>query len=754
MKGYSFIRIIAIISMVLAITACTKEVPFDPSPGVEENGNVNVTIRVPAAQTVTTRSMSELEECEIAEIDVLVFNSSNDKFLYHEKGYDINEVSNVNNQRTFSTKIKKTADPNNVYLMVYANVNNAIEQALSDGTISTEKSSNDIMKALIFDLPYDTQDGEGGKWLVKPGRYTRFPMWGRSTGVDLTQATITVPAITLLRAVAKIDVGLNFTEDTNNSNQLDNFYLEEYYLYNALNKLQIAPNPENYNAEETRVQNESVPTNATTFTPNDPIIYKRRVYRGDDGYKDFLSEIYMAEHPASKGNTIGNPNEWVPDKNAPCIVIGGRFGADKATALANPITYYRIDFIKTTTNNGVVTAQEFLPILRNYRYKINITEVKGRGYSTAKEAFEAIGLNTNLKVDIVNEDEAITDIAYDGQYMLGVSKKAYRFDANGITDLNYAANLIIRTNLAAGWKASANVSWIHFVQADGKTTGETMSGEIGLKTLKFTLDAYVGTAERTGIITLQAGRIFQIITVVQSNLKAIETSDIYSFYTMDSGTKYFMIKSTFDWRARVINDEYNVMASFPRSGKASATDQPFNFTCIDEIKMQALPEDKRIQDIKIEFYSENDEFTPTIATVKIDGNRAEYAGMYMTVASTAGLGLSYNGAVTACKRISSRCYPYASREPEIYNTSKTSLLAQKSYNINKEQFIYSYQVYKTSATANDSYNGNLYINTSGNIAHAGFVSGGLISAIKSHFDQNKSSANRGVAGIAWRCIIE
>ncbi|MCD7935923.1 MAG: hypothetical protein LUG98_03610 [Tannerellaceae bacterium] len=604
------------------LTACSDEMNTPGTDSGEEtpfSDVLNITVKVPSAQTVSTYSMSPLEECEITTIDVLVFDNTNTankhQFLYHEAGVDIQEVSGNDTQRTFSMKIRQTSDPNNVYLMVLANVADTVEQLIEEGEIVEGDSREEVIKKLLFKLPYDeTTAREGGKWLVKPGRYTRFPMWGVSDPIDLTQPTILVSAVSLLRAAAKIDIGLNFDASDNAQGLGNDFFLEEFYLYNAYSSLMIAPFTANYDETGKKVTDVSLPDGATTFTPNDPIAYARRAYRGDAGYYDFLNEIYLAEHP--EGSQEDRENNVA-------IVIGGRYGSKTAA-----ITYYRIDLVKH--DNGV-SSTEWLPVLRNHRYRINITKVLNRGYDSKEEAFAAMGLNTNLEVDIEDKDENVTENVYDGQYRLGVDKTTFTVDKDGISSLSAPKQIYVNTNLEAGWKATASVTWIKFIQDDGTTTGTSKSGPTGVSYLKFLVDANTGS-QRTGKITIQAGRLFMEINITQTARADISFANVYSVYPMDAGGKYFTIISSFDWAIRIPDDTYNIISSFtPRSGVANQSGDLITFTCLDEILMRALPADKRDQYIEFEVYSpkEEEEFEPKRVSIHLSTDMYDIGNLYV-----------------------------------------------------------------------------------------------------------------------------
>jgi hypothetical protein len=343
-------------------------------------------------------------------------------------------------------------------------------------------------------------------------------MWGETGEINLAASAISVPEVTMLHAVAKIYIGLNFPTSGTEAQQnvaagLSNFRLEEFYLYNTSNKLQVAPSTGNLNNSDPSnpvVTATTIPDGTGVFAsgsvdPIEPILYLPRAYNPAPArQRSFMSEIYLAEHlKGSDGDRSNNP----------CIVIGARYGNSTAA-----ITYYRIDLVKTTVNSdGVVTAQEYLPVLRNHRYKINITSVHGRGYDTPLDAFKAMGINTNLKV-VITSDARVTNVVYDGQYMLGVDLATVEVDKRAITT---GKKIYVNTDYPGGWKAAVTngSSWL---------TLSTASGGNGGSSLIFNVAAYTGTVNRPGTITIQAGRLFMDITVVQSYAADIEFANVAS----------------------------------------------------------------------------------------------------------------------------------------------------------------------------------------------------------------------------------
>ena len=171
-------------------------------------------------------------------------------------------------------------------------------------------------------------------------------MWGESaTAQSITSAT-TLGSITLLRALARIDVGCGLKEET--ATGVGGFALKTVSIYRTNNKGYAAP-VDSKTITDNVVSAVSVPSDAGT---NDVLTYTCT----DD--KSLLRTIYIAE--AEQGTN--------KDNNI-CLVIGGIYTGDTY--------YYRVDL----TVNG-----SYIPIKRNCRYIINIKAVNSIGYTTEEEA--------------------------------------------------------------------------------------------------------------------------------------------------------------------------------------------------------------------------------------------------------------------------------------------------------------------------------------------------------------------------------
>jgi hypothetical protein len=164
---------------------------------------LTVTMNIPTPYTVRTYadnnfSMDERDECDVVSVDVLVFGPD-DKFLYREQGVGITDATGDGSEvykKNFSVKIKKTDDPNEVTAFIYANVREVIDAAVDGPSkwITPDATTKaQVISGLVFDLPVNPD--EGGKWLVLPNLYTRFPMWGQTGTISLAGSSITVPEV-------------------------------------------------------------------------------------------------------------------------------------------------------------------------------------------------------------------------------------------------------------------------------------------------------------------------------------------------------------------------------------------------------------------------------------------------------------------------------------------------------------------------------------------------------------------------------
>jgi len=145
-----------------------------------------------------------------------------------------------------------------------------------------------------------------------------------------------------------------------------------------------------------------------------------------------------------------------------CFVVGGRYdGADETS-------YYRVDIIEDDGSH--------IDLLRNYKYRLTITDVLSAGVSTPDEAFDGrvfvaatveswnIALQ-NIHIDgsyILKLDSSVVLLDYKGdQLEFGVftdNPGGWTFDTdnldNGISVINQSGKLLIRDTRSDRWNIS------------------------------------------------------------------------------------------------------------------------------------------------------------------------------------------------------------------------------------------------------------------------------------------------------------
>ncbi|MDR1882245.1 MAG: hypothetical protein LBR26_05615, partial [Prevotella sp.] len=424
-----------IISVFLSFGSCKNTddefQPDDALPSVPE-GHVRMHIIVPGLTPVSTYALGTADETHVSEVGVLVFGSDS-KYLCYAAVTEPSKITGAGSIKTFDVDLRAAGNITDAYVMVVANA------AVDTLGFAASRPTKETIMGEKMTFP------SSGKWNVAKTNdtdFTPFPMWGMTdSSVSLTSAS-SISSISLLRSVARIDVGLKFPDNVTDGTETGQgltpsttFTLEEVYLYNSLDKGSVAPYNGNYSG--TTVTAPSIPTTPDPGTNNSPVpsyLSSNGTADGFDTNKSCMRAIYMAEHAAGTDALSDNPY----------LVIGGRYNG------SGTVTYYRLDFV-----SGNYPDQEFLPVLRNHRYRFNITGVAGPGYTSA--ALAAAARPVNLTYDLSATDESLASYVYDGQYALGVSRDSYTFDNTARTGIT----LQVSTTYEKGYAAvSSNTSWL------------------------------------------------------------------------------------------------------------------------------------------------------------------------------------------------------------------------------------------------------------------------------------------------------
>ncbi|MDR1881750.1 MAG: FimB/Mfa2 family fimbrial subunit, partial [Prevotella sp.] len=340
-----------IIGVFLSFGSCKSTddefLPDDVLPPVPE-GYVRMQITVPGLTPVSTYALSSVEETAVSTVGVLVFGSDS-KYLCYAAVTEPAKITGSGSTKTFDVDLRAAGNITDAYVMVVANAS-----VDTTGFAASQPTKETVMREkMTF--------ASSGKWPVDGSK--TFPMWGMTASPVSLAGTSSISSISLIRSVARVDVGLKFPDNVTDGTETGQgltpsttFTLEEVYLYNSLDRGSVAPYNGNYSG--TTVTVPSIPDSPSAPGINDSPVPSCLSSNGTaDGFDtnkfSCTGAIYMAEHAAGTDALTNNPY----------LVIGGRYGSSTAD-----ITYYRLDFV-----SGNYPDQEFLPVLRNHRYRFNIT---------------------------------------------------------------------------------------------------------------------------------------------------------------------------------------------------------------------------------------------------------------------------------------------------------------------------------------------------------------------------------------------
>ena len=434
-KHYTLIFAFLAISMGIPLMqGCSA--PFDEygngsteAPVKDGWTSVSMSVEGLGLRNPLTRSLTpEGENSTAAErIRLLVFDKD-DKFSYEAKvtSYTPSGVpADKKGKGTMTLLAKNTPSGDTSTFVMLANIAASDETGVDK---LTGKTREEVMELFTFSMP------EKGEW--KDGE---LPMWGVSDPVRVDHSSGAVPKlgiIYLVRAVARVDVGLNLSSTSEGASTFDEkaggiegITLTKVFFYNTNAEGRVSPfeNETYWDKANRKAKQPSIPDPAPAVTGK----IDRTSSIVDE--KILLREVYVPEAVnAPTAATQGANGETLPENNTenylkrPYIVVG-LTGADKSRP--DKETFFRIDYLKRTGTEADATY-EYLPLLRNHRYLVNITEVGGPGFDTEEDARKGPAANIMYNV-VVWSESTMSNVQYDGQYMLGVSDDHFTFYREG-----------------------------------------------------------------------------------------------------------------------------------------------------------------------------------------------------------------------------------------------------------------------------------------------------------------------------------
>ncbi|NDV66223.1 BACON domain-containing protein [Bacteroides sp. 224] len=466
-------RITLLVSILLLLfSACSEEAREGGS--IEKNGEMllMLDLKVPVSSS-TTRALDKDKEDKVQTVDVLVFDEAG--IYQYRKSADVTDAS-------FKVYLKKSGEDKH-RLVVLANLKNeinSIDPDLTDGTfgVSQHTQKEDILKLITFEST--------GNWDTDNLAYTALPMWGETVAKEISASTPSnsFGTIYLLRAVARIDVGLDFDQGSNLPQGLSNFVLKSVEIRNSYSQGYAAPLTGKWSSTpEDRLPSIPDPVPAINEDGSKPVY---SISDSETGKYGFVHEIYVSEYD----------NKTAADNDARfCLIIGGLYAGASAP------TYYRIDLLDAQNAP--------LDILRNYHYRINITRVNGPGYGSEDTAFGSEPIN--METDVYAwEEGGLNDIESDGQYQLAVDRSSLTLYKEG----EPAETVNLYVDHPSGWEIEIPQAYEDWLRVSPESGDAKQPVSIAVTATAMTNAA---DPDRDGYFYIKSGRLKKKITVQQLN---------------------------------------------------------------------------------------------------------------------------------------------------------------------------------------------------------------------------------------------
>lgn len=462
----------SLITLFLSLILLTCRDDVADNFGFSDEKRVTIALKVPGCNLPELRSMDGDKESEINEIDILAFKYDNGNFVfeYHAKGEDI-KITNPSGayKAEFKANLTEGDDYN---LLIIANAEDIITQILP--SLNTGTPIEEVSQALEFQ--------NMAQWAAdENGTYKTIPMAGITGRVTIEHGT-TLPEIDVVRMLSRIDVVISTTD----------FTLQRIHLCNYNTKGYIIPI---LNTEKTAFENPATTPNLPDNTDKQlgtDLSFKYDV----SGTSSFRGEIYTFESA-----TASDDNE-TSRQNATCLLLEGTY---------NGGTYfYRIDF--TTEGDSEHFAGEYMPLLRNHNYIIDVLEANGIGYTSPEEALASYTVPSNMRTRIISwKDGEIKEFVFNGQYFLGVGKSEFILNESAHNGSSPDNKLLVTTNYPGGWKVEKIL--------EGENVPDWLNTEGSFSSInskdELTLLLSSTTDTRTGHVYLKAGRLSMVLTVIQ-----------------------------------------------------------------------------------------------------------------------------------------------------------------------------------------------------------------------------------------------
>ncbi len=502
--------------------ASPEQIGDDVTDRLDGAVTVSIAYDTPALRIPQTRaalSVDQESELKLTTTRVMIFDN-NDVYQYDAPLTKIERSPKDKQEGNLIVQIKPGQG---LGIVVLANLSEA--EKAREVTPGTKKT--DILKTFEFSMNKDTDFSDTG-----------LPMWGEVTQVEVSQDAGAVPTlgkkIHLLRAVARVDVGLNMSaldttdkdgdfdetasdlistivEPAGNSSKKVKWTLLETKFYNAASKGLVAPAKDNYKLDGDKLK-ATAPTLPQTPGKQD------LAYTAENSLLKRV--IYVPEVDNPDPEATQNGNETDPTKDTkymerPYLILKLQYDevddTNKVKAGgASGTTFFRVDFLKRKDEEATATYT-YLPLLRNHRYKVDIHNIGGLGFDKEEDAKKGPSANIMYNVLVWDESE-MSNVVYDGQYMLGVNDDKLTFYKDGGT-----FSIKVQTSWPKGFEVEGLPDWLEVESI--KPTDETANKPTDEKLVTFKVKEPASVTEpREGKAYIQAGRMRWNLEILQKDI--------------------------------------------------------------------------------------------------------------------------------------------------------------------------------------------------------------------------------------------
>ncbi|MDR1918344.1 MAG: hypothetical protein LBQ65_01710 [Tannerellaceae bacterium] len=459
MKQYS----ISLLLAMLFFSCVDEEQTIRPVDPLAKDKEVVLTMHIPGTHLPVTYAYSEADENDIRTVDALIFrvdSAGNEAYYRHIT------IPAINNEGGNTKKVQLRMDLIDARIIVLANVRDLftpeMKGRLRADSIAGNASKDRVLKRFVFEMnePIGRQK-------------EAFPMYGESEVIRSSEHA--AKEIKMIRAITRIDI-INGLLDSK-------VEIDSIYLFQTKNKGYVAPGFDDKGAIiGTANMPESAAANLQKFG------YKF-VQNAGTASPAMEREIYLTEDSQ--------------ESDAPTVIVLKILHQDAAPQ------FYRVDMLD---KDG-----DLLPILRNYRYRINIMKITSGGYPTA-EAAAAVS-KPSLSSTVETNELGISTVVFNDQYKLGVSTTELVFKADGSWEGQLPGeayySLKVHTTYSgwtAAWEGGEPAGWLNVAEARGETSVDFPATSLALH-----IKPQPNTTGKTrvGRIKLTAGTLQIIVNLTQ-----------------------------------------------------------------------------------------------------------------------------------------------------------------------------------------------------------------------------------------------